>query len=292
MVAGSMKDLSSLSVGEHWAYRARQQDPLVEVAVVRLGSKTPARVLVRWVAEEFEGAQDWVPPARLKAKWEQVEEFRSREGRWDAVLAESDEYAEATSSAVSLAFQLLVDEKLATLGYNAEDGVAKIHDVAGLAALLEIEPSALRGASLASFEEDGDLVISMRTAILVAERAVGREPDRVLQYIEREETDARREAIEGKHYPGRKGGWDISAEICRQLDEEHGQPVRAILRGWCGAEAVDIRNEITAARAEAIRLRKLADAALKALREAGHVRTANRIEREAGAVQVANSPQM
>lgn len=56
-----MKPVPELAVGETWAYRARGQDPLVQVSIVRLGIKTPARVLVRWVADEFEGAQDWVP---------------------------------------------------------------------------------------------------------------------------------------------------------------------------------------------------------------------------------------
>jgi hypothetical protein len=275
------REVPEVAVGEHWAYRARQPDPLVEVSVLRLGSKTPARVLIRWVADQFEGAQDWVPPARLKAKWTDVEAFQARERRWDAVLADSDDYSEAMSSAVSLAFQLFVDERLATLGYNAEDGVAKIHDVAGLAALIDIDADELRSASPTSFEEDGDLIAPMSTSILVARRGTEKEPHRVLQYIEREEAEASREAIEGRHYPGRNGGWDVSPEICRQVDEEHGQPTRAILREWCGAEAVDVRAEIAAARAEAIRLRKLATTALKALRDAGHVRTANRIEREA-----------
>jgi len=63
------------AAGELWAYRARGQDPLVQVAVVRLGVKTPQRVLVRFVDEEFEGQQDWVPPARLKVPWSGVDEY-------------------------------------------------------------------------------------------------------------------------------------------------------------------------------------------------------------------------
>jgi hypothetical protein len=279
----SRKDLASLTIGEHWAYRARQQDPLVEVSVLRLGSKAPARVVVRWVADEFEGMQDWVPRARLKANWAGVDEFRARERRWDGVLAESEEWPEAMFSAVSLAFQLLLDENLATLGYNAENGVVKIHDVTTLSAFLELDAEGLRDASPTTFEEDGDLIAPLTTAILIARRAVEREPNRVLQYIEREEADAQREAIEGRHYPDRKGGWDVSPEICRQVDEEHGKPVRAILREWCGAGPVEVRHEIAALREEAERLQKLATSALEALRAAGHEGTANRIEREMGA---------
>jgi hypothetical protein len=43
------------AVGEAWAYRARNHDPLVRVVVVRFGVKTPRRVLVRFVDDEFEG---------------------------------------------------------------------------------------------------------------------------------------------------------------------------------------------------------------------------------------------
>jgi hypothetical protein len=88
-------------------------------------------------------------------------------------------------------------------------------------------------------------------------------------------------------YPGRgrNGGFSVSAETCRAEDEERHAPVRAVLREWAGTEAVDRRAELTALREEAARLASLAGAALRALREAGHVRTANRIERELGTIR-------
>jgi hypothetical protein len=45
-------------VGSRWAYRAGSLENLVEVEVVRIGVKKPARLLVRWIADEFEGQQD------------------------------------------------------------------------------------------------------------------------------------------------------------------------------------------------------------------------------------------
>ena len=62
--------------GKSRAYRARQVDP-------RVGAQKPARVLVRFVDDEFEGREDWVPPARLKVPWSEVEEYRAREERWN-----------------------------------------------------------------------------------------------------------------------------------------------------------------------------------------------------------------
>jgi hypothetical protein len=61
--------------GEAWAYRARQADPLGEVVVMKIGSRRPIRVLVRFVDPSFEGLEDWVPPARLKVLWTDVEAF-------------------------------------------------------------------------------------------------------------------------------------------------------------------------------------------------------------------------
>src|ERR1700690_4333525 len=77
------------AAGELWAYRARGRDPLVQVAVVRLGVKAPQRVLVRFVDDVFEGLQDWVPPARLKVPWSVVDEYVARERRWDELLRPS-----------------------------------------------------------------------------------------------------------------------------------------------------------------------------------------------------------
>lgn len=278
-----MRPQSELAIGETWAYRARGQDPLVQVSVVRLGIKAPARVLVRWVDDQFEGAQEWVPPARLKARWADVGRFQAREARWEAVQAESQDLPEVMSSAVETVFDLLIDKTLASLGYNAENGVLKIHDLDGLASFVDLNPKEL--SQPPAFEEAGDLIAPISVATSVARRAVERDPYRALQHVERAEADAAREGIYGRFYPGRgpNGGTDISPEICRAVDEEHGKPVRAILREWCGAGPVDVRKEIALLRKETERLQKLASGALDALRAAGHVRTANRIEREMGA---------
>jgi hypothetical protein len=63
-------DGTAVEAGQSWAYRARQSDALARVTAVRLGSQRPARVLVKFIDEAFEGRQEWVPPARLKARWD------------------------------------------------------------------------------------------------------------------------------------------------------------------------------------------------------------------------------
>ena len=50
-----MNPTTGPAVGETWAYRARSVDPLVQVFVMRIGSKRPVRVLIRFVDAESEG---------------------------------------------------------------------------------------------------------------------------------------------------------------------------------------------------------------------------------------------
>jgi hypothetical protein len=269
------------AVGEAWAYRARHHDPLVQVAVVRLGVKTPRRVLVRFIDEEFEGLQDWVPPARLKVPWDGIEEFVARERRWDAVVAPSPpDYDSPEESAAGTVIHLLIAPGLATTGWNATRGTIRIHHVAGLAAFLDVDPSELR-ADVISFEQDGDLVSPWPITRAIARRAAERDPYQVLGYVEKEETEARHEATYGSWHR-RRGALDdhISAEICASVDKKHGRPVRALLREWCGANAVDLRAEISSLREEAARAAALAQAAAELLRRHGHSRDANRLERD------------
>jgi hypothetical protein len=268
-------------VGEAWAYRARSTDPLVQVVVLRMGVKTPQRVLIRFVVDEFEGRQDWAPPARLKVPWREVEAFIDRELRWSGVLATSPPLDSPEEMAVSVVFDDLIDPALATLGFNAANGTITIGDLEGLAAYLDLGADELRADS-SCFEEEGNLIAPWPTALLIARRAAERDPEAILGHVEREEAEARRDAIHGRHYPGRgkKGGWSVTPEICAQVDEEHGRPIRAILRDWCGAEAVGVRSELGELRKEVLRLTKLVESSVEALRQAGARREAERIEGE------------
>jgi hypothetical protein len=267
------------AAGEFWAYRVRQQDLLVQVAVVRFGVKKPQRILVRFVDDEFEGRQDWVPPARLKVPWSGVDEYLARERRWDEVSRASIDASNADELAASIVFDLLIPDDLADLGWNSTRGIVKIHDVSGLAGLLEVAPAAFRDK--VSFEEAGDLISPWTVTVAVAVRTAEREPYKVLRYVEKEEADARREATYGRWHArrGREDDW-IEPEVCQSVDEEHGQPIRTILRDWCGADAVDLRAEIATLRIEASSVGKVAQEAIELLRRHDHTRDANDLDRK------------
>jgi len=114
-----MNPTTGPAVAETWAYRARSVDPLVHVFVMRIGSKRPVRVLIRFVDAESEGREEWVSPARLKALWNDVDAFTAREGRWDAVLHASEVLDTPEDRAAGAVFDKLINEGLATLGDNA-----------------------------------------------------------------------------------------------------------------------------------------------------------------------------
>lgn len=268
------------SPGEAWAYRARHADPLVEVVAMKIGSRRPIRVLVRFVDPSFEGLEEWVPPARLKVLWAEVKAFEAKERRWAAVLAPFGEDDEREADAAGIVFERLIPEAVARVWDYRADGVVTIDDVAGLAQLLGLDAVELHDP--VSFVEDGHLIVPWPVTRRLAMRAAQRNPDPIMQYVEHEEADARREATYGKVYRQRGGLTQIEPEICISIDEEHGAPVRGILRSWCGAEAVDRWEELRELRLEVLRLGELVQAAADELRRRGASRYADEIVQRLG----------
>jgi len=111
MARASPEAAGGIQPGQRWAYRARQVDELVEVSVVRLGTQQPARVLVRFVDDAFEGREEWVPPARLKVRWGSVDQYRAREERWDRIhaagLSPDDPREDAAERVIEIIFDLI-----------------------------------------------------------------------------------------------------------------------------------------------------------------------------------------
>jgi hypothetical protein len=266
-------------VGARWAYRAGSQEDLVEVEVVRIGVKKPARLLVRWIADESEGQQDWVPPSRLKVPWERVEDLRAREARWAAVQEPAWAMSELVRDAIDYVVELLIEPDIADMGYNAQRDVIKIHQLDRLGALLGLDVERLR-ADPCSFEENDTLIAPITVAIEVAKSAASLWPEKVLAEIEQDEAKARHDAVHGRAFrlPGRTEDW-IPGEVCARIDQE-GQPLRDLLREWCGAGPGSVRAEIRELREEAHRLRALAQKAIEELRASGHRKKAADLERE------------
>lgn len=267
--------------GESWAYRARQVDDVVAVQVMKLGTQRPARVLVRFVDERFEGRQEWVPPARLKVPWAAVDVFREREARWDRIdqLGIGDE---PVGRAAEEVFEALIDPDVARIEYR-EAGACRITDSGRLAALTGLDAEQWTQCS-DGFAEGADLVVPWSVTEQIAIAAARRNPEPILEAVRKEENEARHEAIHGRWYRGRGSRPDhtFPAEICIQVDNEHGKPRRAILRQWCGTDAVERFDELVELRKEIQRVGQIAETAISALRRAGRKKEAEELARQLG----------
>lgn len=267
--------------GESWAYRARQVDPLVEVSVVRLGAQKPARVLVRFVDDEFEGREDWVPPARLKVPWSEVEEYRAREERWNRLYATGLDRDDPREDATEEVLELLIDDDVASIGYR-HGGAISIAQPQVLADQLGLQIEQLTRHP-DSFVEDGVVIAPWEITELVVRTAAERSPELIMQRVWEGEQKARYEAIHG-HYLSTSRGKDtyISPEHSIEFDNDYLKPRRELLRSWCGVEAVERFDELVELRKEIKRVGDVAQSAIAALRAAGHASQASQLERELG----------
>lgn len=256
-------------------------DPFVKVDVVRHGTQKPARVLVKFVDDEFEGREEWVPPARLKVRWSEVEEYRAREERWGRIHAAGPRQDDPREAAAEEVFDALVDEDIAYLGYR-NGGALSIKDLGGLAALLGVLPEEVV-VHPDAFEEDGVLVAPWVVTESIAARLARLNPGPVMDLVGAQERKAAREAIHGETLRSTRGqSWYIPPEGCVQLDEEHYKPKRMILRDWCGAEAADRHDELVELRKEIKRVGDVAQQGIDQLRRAGHESQAAHLQRELG----------
>jgi hypothetical protein len=268
--------------GESWAYRSRQADELVQVRILRFGSQRPARVLVQFAADKFEGRQEWVPPTRLRVLWENVGEFRQREERWsrmyEAGIPDDDGRADAAERIV----ELLLDDAQVSILYR-EAGAARICDPDVLAARLELDVAQITRHPLA-FADGDATIVPWEVTELIAMTAARRSPAPVLEHVASEERNDQHEAIHGRWSRGgrRSGDYFFEPESCQEMDGKYHRPCREILRSWCGADAADRFDELARLRIEVRRVGEVAQAATDALRTAGGEQQASRLQRELG----------
>lgn len=272
-------------MGEVYGYRARSVDDLVPVKVLKEGAKKPARVLIRFEDPAMEGREEWVPPARLKVHWDDVDEFRAEETRWNAVAALSPYQDSAEVHAAEQACELLIPDEVAGFGYK--DAHLVVGDIAALAELAGVEETFV-SSHPAGFRvgPDGALIVPWPIALEIAKRALARNPEPVLAKVGQEEAKARYEAIHGHRFAstGRnRREYYIPPEKCAEYDQESawGAPKRALLLEWAGG-ASDRWDELVELRKEIKRVGDVAEAAIAVLKRHGHTREADRLSTELG----------
>jgi hypothetical protein len=282
MAHASFQAAGGIQPEQRWAYRARQVDELVEVSVVRLGTQKPARILVLFVDNAFEGREEWVPPARLKVRWGSVDQYRAREECWDRIHAAGLSPDDPREDAAERVIEMLFDGDEVSIGYR-ESGAIRIKDPAGLAPRLGLDVKQLTGHPDA-FIEDDELIAPWEITELVVTAAARQNPTRVLEYVANEESKAQYEAIHGSWSRGGRRSNDhyYEPDFCIKFDTEYLRPRREILRSWCSADAIDRFDELAELRKEVRRVGDVAQAAIEALRAVGHYSEASRLQRELG----------
>lgn len=268
-------------VDEVWAYRARGVDPLSSVRVVKHGQRKPARVLIRFEDEDLEAHEEWVPPARLKVHWDNVDDFIAEEARWKAVYDLSPDHEDVEGRTAGDLLETLVPWSVADI--SSQPGVLHIKDTQALAELSGLPVEELTGHEV-SFVGDGAVVAPWPVMRTVAKARCRRMPERVLAEVDQEERKVQDELVHGfswgRDSPHRDR--EIERSIVRDVDEKHGQPSRDPRRQWCGLEATARWDELTELRKEIHRVGEVAERAIEVLRKRGHAADADRLGMELG----------
>ncbi|RRO17647.1 hypothetical protein EIL87_10260 [Saccharopolyspora rhizosphaerae] len=234
---------------------------------------------MRFVEDAYEGCEDWVPPNRLKVRWEDVAAWQERDEHWNAIRDASAEARDTTEhAAAGWIFDFAPDHDCARQLSGRGEGALEIMDVDALAAHLGIDRSRIIDDPVAFTEENGSLIVPWRVMRELAQLLAKRYADHYIAEITKDERRAEHENRWGYMH----GDHHISAEICAEVDEEHGRPLRDLIRQWCGAEATARRDELDALRTEVKRLGDLVERAIDAVRNAGDSRSARELERDLG----------
>lgn len=267
--------------GEFWGYRIRARGELACVRVLKVGTKRPPRVKIRFVDDQYEGREDWVPPPRLKIRWEDRASFFAAEQRWHTV---EDASAEAVGTLEANTCILVFDhlKALQYIDWRSADrcAVLRTKDLGAFEAETGLKRKDLLSYP-AAYSEDGQIVAPW-PALMVAAQALARaNAEKLLDLASQEEQDRPRRAIYGQHYPSRSGVRHIEPETCIEVDREYA-PQWEMLRTWCGGEIQAQRDELAELRGEVARLSGLLEVAITELDKAGSRKTARRLEGELG----------
>lgn len=271
--------------GERWAYRVSpHHGPVSEVEVMRIGTQRPLRVKVQFIAEEAEGRQEWVSPARLRVRWEACEAWLERERAWNDLIHDCPEDEDVDFIAATYVYEACPSDDMLRLEQSSrEAGLLYVYEPAALAERLGTPPTLFTSDPRALVDDNGTITAPWPTALDVARRLAAVHAEHLVQSLARNEEKESQRAIHGQYYPGRgkREGTYISPEICIDVDRRY-KPGRDLVRTWCGAGTVDQHTELTALRHEVARIGTVAEAAITALHDAGQTATARRLEQQLG----------
>ncbi|MBX7554371.1 hypothetical protein K1Y78_42130 [Streptomyces sp. tea 10] len=274
-----------MEAGERWAYRAApHHGPVEEVEVLKIGSQRPLRIKVRFVSEEAEGREEWVPSARLRIRWQDKDTWLARDNQWNELTRDAPDAEDTAFHAITTLYDEHLWDGVVSFGVNHRDrGLLYIEDAPALATLLDVPETFFHTDPRAFSDSEGVVTAPWPTTLEIARRLVRTQADQLVALLDEQDREAQSAAIYGRYYRGRgkNSGTYISPEICAETERSY-KPARDLLREWCGAEAVESIEELKALREEVLRIGRLMEQAIGCLRHAGQTRAADRFERELG----------
>jgi hypothetical protein len=175
--------------GEEWAYRLRDDAPSERVHIVAVHQEGRRfRVDIRHMHGHPPGREESVPRSRLKVPWKDVVSYDASMDGWRRLKAESIDGHEA--SALWAALELVIPSEVAELSVATSDDSLTVHD--------HVAFETLTGQTVAAFQSqfswlvhDGEVFLSPRAALAVAELVCRRNPAPVLDLVMAEEAVAR-----------------------------------------------------------------------------------------------------
>ncbi|MBP2404173.1 PE-PGRS family protein [Streptomyces syringium] len=268
-----------MEIGEHWAYRARPKElgaSVRRVEIVRVGGSGRSGWLhVRFLKGDDAGLQEWVNPSSLVARWEDVEAFRADDGS-ELGLAEVSRGVRGSVDFEAARFVLgfvRPKSKLRLRRGAADAGILEMSRLDEGARLVGVEPDELRGDPMVHENREGLCLAGWPVTERIARLVAGRLAEDILP-----EVDRRQQAIDQERT--QSSWYCYSRRDDRKLDTE--AAVLRTVREWCGQDKAERYDELVALREEVVRLGKLVEKSVKALRDRGHGVIASTIERDLG----------
>lgn len=242
------------------------------VEVVRKGPPRSNKVRIRWLDGEYEGLEEWVPQLRLVAPWEEAEALLEDERRSEAAMeASEDMYRTVSWQAVEMVFWAVSVEDDIGIGYRAvERELLVIRDLEETAPRLGLRAEDLLAEPHSYVDRFGDYKAPWRVALRVSKHCCERFSQDVLRYVQREEDELREQITTGRYvsrFSDREFGIDRGYAEERPREQE---PLFALIREWCGEQAVREFDRVLELRDEVDRLRGLIEDTARWLRDSGH----------------------
>lgn len=277
-------------VGRRFAYREKAHthgSPVRPVELVKDGPPRSQKVKVRWLDGEYEGLEEWVPKVRLVVPWDEKEALLEDERRMFAALEASGAvYGSTTYRAVETVFFAVPQEAGAEvlLGLRAaERELLSIDDIEPASTRLGLDAEALLSEPHSYVDRFGEYRSPFGVAVKVAKRCCENFSRKVLRYLQAEEQKLRQELVLGNLDVSRS--WWTDNEAYRERAEarlEELGPIFAIVRGWCGQEAMEEVREMISLRREVDRLQGIVEDLASWLKNAGHPQKAAQIRKQLG----------